>query len=124
MPFFKILIVTAFAASVLLPATVIARPGDGKRTRIVVHPKHPSKVRSGPYGFLPGYRPQPYIAEWRDRSPRHGGGDFSRNRRYWSGGEVRYGWGYPQYFRGRWNGGSFGPCWSQTPIGPLWNCGM
>jgi len=124
MPFLRTLIVTTVAALVLLPATVVAKPGDGKRTRIVVHPKYPSKARTGPYGFLPGYRQPPYIAEWRDRSPRHGGGDFSRDPRYWSGGEIRYGWGYPQYYRGRWNGGSFGPCWSQTPIGPLWNCGM
>jgi hypothetical protein len=21
------------------------------------------------------------------------------------------------------NGGSFGPCWTRTPIGPIWNCG-
>jgi hypothetical protein len=20
-------------------------------------------------------------------------------------------------------GGSFGPCWTRTPIGPIWNCG-
>ena len=77
MPFLKTLIVAFVAASVLLPAMVFAKPGDGKRTRIVVHPKYPSKPRSGGYGFLPGYRQPPYIAEWRDRSPRHGGGDFS-----------------------------------------------
>ena len=23
----------------------------------------------------------------------------------------------------RWNGGSFGPCWTSTPIGLMWNCG-
>jgi len=23
-----------------------------------------------------------------------------------------------------WNGGGFGPCWTNTPIGPMWNCGM
>ena len=23
----------------------------------------------------------------------------------------------------RWNGGGFGPCWTQTPIGNVWNCG-
>ncbi len=25
--------------------------------------------------------------------------------------------------RERWNGGGFGPCWTQTPIGNVWNCG-
>ncbi|ABD07420.1 conserved hypothetical protein [Rhodopseudomonas palustris HaA2] len=39
----------------------------------------------------------------------------------WSG-EWRY-LGRPGFYRGRYNGGSFGPCWTQTPIGPVWNCG-
>jgi hypothetical protein len=117
MRFFKCMFVAALALALTASATAIAKPADGKRQRIVVRPK-------SPYGFLPGYRQPPPLAEWRDRSPRHGGGDFQRNRRYWSGGEWRYGWGYPQYYRGRWNGGSFGPCWTQTPIGPLWNCGQ
>ena len=77
----------------------------------MIRPKAPSKY--GPYGFLPGYRQPLPLAEWRDRSPRHGGGDFSRDRRYISGSEWRYGWGYPQFYRGRWNAGGFGPCWTQ-----------
>jgi hypothetical protein len=47
-----------------------------------------------------------------------------RMRRYWSGGEWRYGWGGPGFYRGRYNGGTFGPCWTNTPIGQIWNCGM
>src|ERR1035437_5063944 len=41
----------------------------------------------------------------------------ARNRGpvYWYGG--------PGFYRGRWNGGGFGPCWTQTPIGNVWNCG-
>ncbi len=35
----------------------------------------------------------------------------------------QYWYGYPRFYRGRWNGGGFGPCWTQTPIGPMWNCG-
>ena len=46
-----------------------------------------------------------------------------RDRRYRSGGEWRYGWGGPQFYRGRWNGGGFGPCCTNTPIGPMWNGG-
>ena len=31
--------------------------------------------------------------------------------------------GRPGFYGGRYNGGSFGPCWTRTPIGPIWNCG-
>jgi hypothetical protein len=110
----------ALAAALLMPAT--AKPANGKRDlKIVVRPKAPPK--GGRYGFLPGYRQPPPLAEWRDRSPRHGGGDFQVEPRFWSGGEWRYGWGGPGFYRGRWNGGGFGPCWTHTPIGPMWNCG-
>ncbi len=120
MIFFKALLVFAFAVS-LLPAPAAAKQDD-KRTRIIVFAKPKQNAR---YGFLPGYRQPPPLSEWRDRSPRHGGGDVSRDRRrYISGYEWRYGWGYPQFHRGRWNGGGFGPCWTNTPIGPMWNCGM
>ncbi len=37
-------------------------------------------------------------------------------------GQVQYGWGRPGYYRGQWNGGSFGPCWTYTPIGMMPNC--
>ena len=118
------LLAAAIAASLLAPATATAKSADGKRDlKITVHPKSSSRQRWHGYGFLPGYRQPPYIAEWRDRSPRHGGGDFSSDLRYWSGGEWRYGWGGPGFYRGRWNAGGFGPCWTNTPIGPMWNCG-
>ena len=119
------LLAAAVAALLLWSPAAIAKQADGKRQlRIVVYPKHPARQRSGPYGFLPGYRQPPPLTEWRDRSPLHGGGYPRYEPRYWSGGEWRYGWGYPRYYGGRWNGGSFGPCWTQTPIGPMWNCGM
>jgi|SRR5258706_6764290 hypothetical protein len=58
------------------------------------------------YGFLPGYR-----------TPERIEAEQARNRGpvYWYGG--------PGFYRGRWNGGGFGPCWTQTPIGNVWNCG-
>jgi len=116
-------LVATLAASLLMPHAGAAKSsGTTRDLRIIVRPKMPP--RYGPYGFLPGYRQPPPLAEWRDRSPRHGGGDFSRDRRYWSGWEWRYGWGGPGFYRGRYNGGGFGPCWSNTPIGPMWNCGM
>jgi len=119
----KAALIAAMTAAQLAPAAAMAKQTSGKRhLRIVVHPKYPAR-QHGPYGFLPGYRQPPYIAEWRDRSPRYGGGDDDNDLHYWSDGEWRYGWGGPGFYRGRWNGGTFGPCWTQTPIGPMWNCG-
>ena len=124
MSLFKMLLSVGVAASLLLPAGAMAKPSGKQVSRVVVYPNYPTQPRKGPYGFLPGYRAPLPLGEWRSRAPRYGGGDFSRNSRFWSGGEWRYGWGGPGFYRGRWNGGTFGPCWTQTPIGPLWNCGM
>jgi hypothetical protein len=63
------------------------------------------------YGFLPGYRPPEQI-EW----------ELNHRTRNWYGAPI-YWYGYPGFYRGRWNGGGFGPCWTPTPIGPSWNCG-
>jgi hypothetical protein len=87
----------AVVALVLPLSTAAAGSTDGKR---------PSVRHWHGYGFLPGYEP-PEVVEWRN--------NFGRRPAYWYGG--------PQFYRGRWNGGGFGPCWTQTPIGPHWNCG-
>ena len=63
------------------------------------------------YGFLPGYRTPEMI-------------ERERARHYYRAfGPQYYGPAWPGFYRGRWNGGGFGPCWTQTPIGPMWNCG-
>ena len=41
---------------------------------------------------------------------------------YWYGGGWHY-FGDPGFLHGRYNGGSYGPCWTSTPIGLMWNCG-
>ena len=94
----------ALAVAVSLPAGASAATAHAKHSvRPVVRHWHG-------YGFLPGYRPPEQIERedaylfWR-RHPSY----------YW------YGW--PGWYRGRWNGGGFGPCWTPTPIGPMWNCG-
>jgi hypothetical protein len=89
--------VLVIAALVLPQAPALAGSADGKRP--------PDGRGRGP-GFLPGYEP-PEVVQWR----RH----FEHRPAYWYGG--------PRYYRGRWNGGGFGPCWTPTPIGPHWNCG-
>lgn len=126
------LLATVLATVMLLPATAVAQQTDGKRT--ATSSKTASKAKSAKqrwrgYGFLPGYRQPPALTDWRAQNR------ISRARertepRYWyirpySGyAQLQYGWGPPGIYRGRWNGGSFGPCWTQTPIGMIWNCGM
>jgi len=74
------------------------------------------------YGFLPGYRPYVNDLDWRGRSVHYVHPDPRYLNLYT--GQWNYGWGRPGFYRGRWNGGSFGPCWTYTPIGPMWNCGQ
>jgi len=75
-----------------------------------VHAKRHATRHWHGYGFLPGYR-SPERIEWEKARA------WARTHApaYWYGG--------PGFYRGRWNGGGFGPCWTQTPIGNIWNCG-
>ena len=121
MKFCKGLLIAAVATGLLMPATAFAEPGAGKeapRTKIKVHPK---RLWRG-YGFLPGYRPWVNDLDRRGRSVR-----IERPEpRYlnWRNGQIQYGWGGPGFYRGRYNGGSFGPCWTSTPIGMMPTCGQ
>ncbi|MFC0242976.1 hypothetical protein [Rhodopseudomonas telluris] len=103
-------------------------------TASAASPKKAKRAQS--QGFLPGYVQPPsnsvplfmqklnreqlammHRRPWYiDRTP-----EYYRWNGGWSG-EWRY-LGRPGFYRGRYNGGSIGPCWTQTPIGPVWNCG-
>jgi len=87
------------ATSLSLPALAAATSAHAKRH--VVHRWHG-------YGFLPGYHQPEQGVQYTPRY-RYGGG--------------RYYFGEPHFSHDRWNGGSFGPCWTWTPIGRMWNCG-
>jgi hypothetical protein len=90
------------AASFMLAATADAAPLNKKR-------KTGRHWHAG-YGYLPGFS----AAERRERARERWRAEY-RGRFYWYGG--------PGFYRGRWNGGGFGPCWTRTPIGMMWNCG-
>ncbi|MCP3401335.1 MULTISPECIES: hypothetical protein [unclassified Bradyrhizobium] len=105
----------------LLPATA---PAESIK-------KRPASVWRG-YGFLPGYR-QPLSNSIPLYKQKEAMRRLSRaDRRHWYIDPVPqyYGWdgewryfGRPGFGGGRYNGGSFGPCWTRTPIGAVWNCG-
>jgi hypothetical protein len=95
----------------LLPAIAFAAPAHERH----IHHWHG-------YGFLPGYH-QPPNNNVPVFGPKGAIGDTPEYApRYWYNGGQYY-FGNPGFSRGRYNGGSFGPCWTWTPIGPIWNCG-
>jgi hypothetical protein len=75
------------------------------------------------YGFLPGYHQPPNnsVPVFGAKGAATGEPDYSPF--YYGYNGERYYFGRPGFYRGRYNGGSFGPCWNWTPIGPAWNCG-
>ncbi|MBN9008281.1 MAG: hypothetical protein J0H40_23090 [Rhizobiales bacterium] len=101
----------------------------------VAAPRHKKKhgYRPHHYGFLPGYRQPLNNAAPLFKQEASVLRNARRQRRHWYidpnvqyfnfyEGQWRYP-GRPGFYRGRYNGGSVGPCWTQTPIGPVWTCG-
>jgi hypothetical protein len=98
--------------SALLPASAVAAPPHKQR----IYHWHG-------YGFLPGYhQPPSNSTPIYGRKGAIGLGPDEEAPSYWYNGNWYY-FGRPGIYRGRYNGGSFGPCWTWTPIGPMWNCG-
>jgi hypothetical protein len=125
--FLSKLLAAIIAGSMLLPAAAVAEQTRGKK--IAAKSKYAAKDRWRDYGFLPGYRQPPALTDWRAQNRRYRAREqyeqrYVYYRPYSYYGQLQYGWGYPGIYRGRWNGGSFGPCWTYTPIGMVWNCGQ
>jgi hypothetical protein len=99
-------ITLALAPAALAPPAALAAPAH----KTPPHKKHHVSRHWHGYGFLPGYRPPEQIQAERDQH-------------YWESHPHYYGPAWPRFYRGRWNGGGFGPCYTQTPIGYMWNCG-
>lgn len=108
---FRVLLAAAVSLAMTIPAHDALAAGKKKPAKITVTKKH---VWRG-YGFLPGY-PRNARERRRDRQT-------PEWRYYTWDGRVLYGFGRPGFYRGQYNGGSFGPCWTSTPIGLQWNCG-
>lgn len=103
------------ALAVLLPSAADAAPVRkkiiaGDRPFVIVHKFKPKRLSPPGVGFLPGYRTPEQLRRIEYRP------------RYWYAGSLYY-FGRPQWYAGRWNGGSFGPCWTASPIGMQWTCG-
>src|SRR6201986_3255970 len=69
------------------------------------------------YGFLPGYHQPPNnsVPDFRLKGALRRAPDDVPS--YWFYNGDHYYFGHPGFYRGRYNGGSFGPCWTWTPIG-------
>ena len=111
----KVLSLGVAALVAIAPAVVRAAPvgATDLTKKPTIAPAH-SKRHVAPhwhgYGFLPGYRPPEVI-------------ERERARRTYESGPHWYGRAWPGFYRGRWNGGGFGPCYVSTPIGYMWTCG-
>jgi hypothetical protein len=93
---------------------------------------HKRPARWHGYGFLPGYQ-QPLSNTLPLYAQKNAMRRLAREKRrpwyidpvpryFGYDGDWHY-FGRPGFNGGRYNGGSFGPCWTRTPIGPIWNCG-
>jgi hypothetical protein len=120
---FTISLCVSLAIALLLPPiATLAAPAKH-------HAEHRRIYHWHGYGFLPGYHQPPNnsIPMYAEKRSSHGARDHPPNffldyaPSYWYGGWYYY--GNPGFFHGRYNGGSYGPCWTSTPIGLMWNCG-
>lgn len=124
MGFCKGVVAASIAASLLLSVAAVAVPAAAREARPAKTKVYVTKRLWRGYGFLPGYRPWVNGLDRQGRVIRQARIRADPPRFYDYYGNAHYGWGYPGFARGRWNGGSFGPCWTSTPIGMMPTCGQ
>lgn len=99
-------------ASPALAATSAQNVTPKKKTAIKRHVKR--------WTTPPGYRSPEQIEREEYRA-------WRRDRAFaWRHNTPRayyYYYSSPYHYRGRFGGARVGPCWTQTPIGAVWNCG-
>jgi hypothetical protein len=103
---------------IALAAAALSLSSIARASAAPVQPPTPQQKHHAPhpwhgYGFLPGYRTPEQIE--RARAARN----YLPNWPNYNS----YGPAWPTFYNNRWNGGGFGPCYTPTPIGPIWNCG-
>jgi len=131
-------LVAALAALLLIPAMAFA---DTPKKKPVRGKPHKVSRHWHGYGFIPGYLPADIasgavkIRRLRRpppgyRPPYNYYGPYQEYvgfgpywDRYWYRGRTMWSFGGPGFYRGQYNGGGLGPCYTRTPIGPIWNCG-
>jgi hypothetical protein len=115
----RLISAAALAASLLFAQGLAQATSTEPAHRQIKHKRPHLTVRHWHgYGFLPGYRPPEVIA--RERAERNRYRPQIMVFGDWMDNPLEQ----PRFFHGRWNGGGFGPCWTYTPIGMMWNCGQ
>ncbi|MGJ4959580.1 hypothetical protein ACQR1H_28345 [Bradyrhizobium sp. HKCCYLRH2015] len=115
-------IVSIVMLLLLVPALATAAPSHKRKAH-----------RWQGYGFLPGYKQPPNnsLPLYADKEAMRNGPPRGSRRHWYIDGTPKYmlyngEWHYfgqPGFYRGHYNGGSFGPCWTRTPVGMVWTCG-
>jgi hypothetical protein len=120
-----LVLAVTFGASTLARAdTGDTTPTPKKKPAVTRHIKHPAKRHVTRYTLPPGYR-SPQQIEREDYKSWRRDRDFAWRHNTPRGYYYYYG---PPFYNGRFGANRrdswhVGPCWTQTPIGAVWNCG-
>lgn len=113
----RIISIIALAFALASPALADTTPPPKKKPGVTRHVKK--------WTTPPGYRTPEQIEREEYKAWRR---DRAFARRHNTPRAYYYYYSSPYYYSGRFAserfGSRIGPCWTQTPIGPVWNCGQ